>query len=242
MSGCGSWSGLRARAEQLETPLIVHLELTSACPWACVFCSAVPTPHQKALDASEWISVLDDLRELGALQVVFTGGEPLASPDFFEVARAARARRFAIRVFSNLALIDRNSAAAIAELRPLAVEASLHGATAATHDSTTQRIGSFDQFWTGVEQLQRHGVRLVLKTPVTRLNEDEIDDLIDLARQRGVPLRLDLALSPRGEDGRIPEDLEASEPTQRRILTRMLSLDRLPAANHAGTSRSCGCR
>ncbi len=75
---------------------------------------------------------------------------------------------------------------------------------------------------------------------MTRLNENEIDDLIDLARERGAPLRLDLALSPRGDDGRIPANLEASEHTQRRILARMRSLGRLPATKHAGASRSCG--
>jgi len=64
--------------------------------------------------------VLDGLRELGTLYVTLTGGEPLTHPEFLEIARGARQRAFALRIFTNGALVTEATADAIAALRPMA--------------------------------------------------------------------------------------------------------------------------
>ena len=88
----------------------------------------------------------------------------------------------------------------IAALRPLAVELSLHGATAATHDRATATPGSFDALLRGLDRLLARKVAVVLKTPLTRLNEAEMDGMRRIADERGVPWRIDPVLTPR-DDG-----------------------------------------
>src|SRR5438105_11377254 len=99
---------LRAKQHALANaqPLNVHLELTYRCNWRCVFCYNPRHHDLRALTTAEWLTVLDDLRVLGTLTIALTGGEPLTRPDFFDIAAAVRARAFALRIFTNGALLD----------------------------------------------------------------------------------------------------------------------------------------
>jgi MoaA/NifB/PqqE/SkfB family radical SAM enzyme len=231
MSAASGLRGLKQTALQRAIPLFAHLELTYACNWRCVFCYN-PRHFDKApLRAAEWEGVLDDLRSLGTLTLTITGGEPLAHPDFFEIAEAARARSFGLRLFTNGSLVTEAVAARIAALRPLAVELSLHGANADTHDRTTGRPGSYDALFGGLSALRNAGVPAVLKTPLTSLNEDELDAMIALVAELGLPYRIDPTLTPRDDGDRAPLSYRVSPQAAERLMRRLSELGRLPGAN-----------
>ena len=111
--------------------------------------------------------------------------DPLRHPDFFRLARAARERAFAVRIFTNGERVDEANADWLAELRPLGIELSLHGATAAVHDAATRRPGSFAQVWRAVQALQSRRLPVVLKTLLTNANASQLDTIIALAAARG---------------------------------------------------------
>jgi MoaA/NifB/PqqE/SkfB family radical SAM enzyme len=104
------------------------------------------------------------------------------------------------RLFTNGSLVTDDVARRLAELRPVAVELSLHGARAETHDRTTATPGSFDALWRGVAALKRHAVPTILKTPLTRINEHELDEMVALTEREGIPYNLDAMLTHR-DDG-----------------------------------------
>jgi pyrroloquinoline quinone biosynthesis protein E len=59
-------------------------ELTYACPLQCPYCSnplQLPTSRKQELSTEQWISVMQQARQLGAVQIGFSGGEPLVRPD-----------------------------------------------------------------------------------------------------------------------------------------------------------------
>src|SRR5574340_1017460 len=179
--------GALARA----VPLGAHLELTYRCQWRCVFCCNSRHEDRAALSLDEWCGVLDDLRELGTLSVTLTGGDPLLHDDFWGIAEAVRQRAFALRVFTNGSRVTDEAASRLADLRALSVELSLHGATAAVHDRTTGRPGSFEQVWAAVSVLRQRGLAVVLKTVLTSMNAAELAAVITLAAEREIPLRVD---------------------------------------------------
>ena len=65
-------------------PLWVALELTYRCPLKCSWCNN-PLDFEdygaQELSTDEWKKALREVRELGALQLGFTGGEPLLRDD-----------------------------------------------------------------------------------------------------------------------------------------------------------------
>lgn len=236
----GSFAALKQRALRVARPLSVHLELTYACNWRCVFCYNPRHHDLRRLTASEWQPVLDDLRELGALTVTLTGGEPLRHPEFFEIATAVRARALALKVYTNGALVDGDVARRLAALRPLAIELSLHGASAAVHDQATGRAGSFEALWTGIGHLRAHGVRLLIKTPLTRLNEHELDALIARVAAEGLPHTLDPTLTPNDNGDLAPLSYAASAVGVARLMEALQRVGRLPHVERETGGVNCG--
>lgn len=67
----------------IKPPFWLLAELTYRCPLHCVFCSNPTrlTSNAKELDTTAWRSVLKQARDLGAVQLGFSGGEPLMRDD-----------------------------------------------------------------------------------------------------------------------------------------------------------------
>lgn len=238
-SGGGNVLAARRRALEREAPLNAHLELTRRCTCRCSFCYNAPRLEAAPLSAPEWTDVLDSLRELGTLVVTFTGGEPLCHGAFFEIARAARHRFFAVRILTNGTLVDEAAADAIADMSPLSVELSLHGASAASHDAATRTDGSFDRLLVAVDLLRRRSVRLVLKTPLTCRNEAEVEDIIALAATLALPLNVDPRLTPRDDGDPAPLAFAASDGAVRACLERARGGEpRPPQEGACGAGRS----
>lgn len=202
---------LSDRANRREQPLSAFLELTYACNLRCVFCFNPRHHDLVGLSVDEWRDVLDGLRGLGTLHVTLTGGEPLTHPEFFTIAEAARSRFFALRIFTNGALVDGETAARLSDLYPAGVELSLHGANAPSHDYVTGRTGSFDALLRAVRELQARDVPLVLKTPLTRHNELDILAMVALARRLCVPYQIDPRLTPK-DDGDLSPLAHSASP------------------------------
>jgi MoaA/NifB/PqqE/SkfB family radical SAM enzyme len=242
-SSASGYSRLNQRALSLAQPLSVLLELTYACNWRCVFCYNPRHFDRARLSASEWEIVLDDLRLLGTLTVTLTGGEALTHPGFLDIARAVRSRAFALRIFTNGSLIDEAMSKEIAELEPLGVEMSLHGASAETHDKATAKPGSFGAMLAAVARLQRRRVRVVLKTPLTCLNESELDQILELVQELGVSWRLDPTITPRDDGDKTPLDYRASPAGIERAMrllhpTGPSALKRSPGEVNCGLGRT----
>lgn len=209
---------LKLRALQRAQPISAILELTYSCNWRCVFCFNPRHSDLDRMEVKDWRAVLEDLRDIGGLTVALTGGEPLTHPGFFEIARTARELRLALRVFTNGSLVDQGTAREIAALHPVSVELSLHGATAEVHDAATAKPGSFNALLRGLEYLKAAGVRVLLKTPLTRLNEHQVDDMISLAAGKGVPYLIDPSLTPQDDGDRGPLAYAASSETILRVM------------------------
>jgi MoaA/NifB/PqqE/SkfB family radical SAM enzyme len=228
------------RAFALSQPLSALLELTYRCNWRCVFCYNPRHKDLRGLAASDWERILSELRALGTMTVTLTGGEPLTHPEFFEIAGSARNKGFAIRIFTNGSLINEERADRIAALLPTAVELSLHGSTPEVHDAATQKPGSFHALLRGVELLVSRGVRCVLKTPLTRLNEHQIEEMIGLASQSRVPYRMDPSITPRDDGNTTPLGYAMSPEGLRRFMKMSLNSGALKSVNREEGGSNCG--
>ena len=184
--------------------------------------------------------MLDDLRRLGTLTVTLTGGEPLAHPQFFELAAAARQRAFLLRVFTNGTLVDESAADRLAALKPMAVELSLHGATAEVHDAATARRGSFAELWAAVDRLTARGAPVKLKTPLTRLNEHQLEAMVELVAARGLGHSIDPTMTPNDTGDRAPLAYTASPGAVQRLMRLLRERGELPGSQREEGGTNCG--
>ncbi|MGH2536907.1 MAG: radical SAM/SPASM domain-containing protein [Candidatus Promineifilaceae bacterium] len=179
----------------------VHWEITYRCNERCTHCYLdVLPPGAKVpgeLSTEEAKGVIDQLAELGALTISFSGGEVFLRRDIFEIAQHARSRGFAVRFFTNGILIKPEVADKIAAVRPVVVELSVYGVDAETHDGITQVPGSFELTMRAVRLLLERSVRCIIKTPVMRENIHQIPALKQLAADLGITFQYDLTIVPK---------------------------------------------
>ena len=179
----------------------VLVELTYRCNLNCFFCYNDPHLRGAPLTTAQYVRFFEDLRELGALNLTFSGGEPLARADFFTLGRQARELGFVVRVKSNgHALNGRLARRLREEVDPFIVEISLHGARAETHDRQTRAPGSFGKLLANLGEMRALGLRIKLNSPLTAWNESEIEAMFALADDWDLPINIDPQITPR-DDG-----------------------------------------
>ena len=87
-----SYSDTVTRSWNENRLMSVLLDATYACNLDCSFCYNNLSLGGQRLSLSQYRLLLDDFASLGALNLSLSGGEPLAHPQFFEIAAHARSR------------------------------------------------------------------------------------------------------------------------------------------------------
>lgn len=162
---------------------LVFWELTARCNLACRHCRAEASEEAEAgeLTTAELVRAATDIRAAGDPILVLTGGEPLLRPDFFTVAETCVERFSRVALASNGTLVDEGLARRIVETGIQRVSVSLDGADARTHDQFRGQTGSFDAALRGYEALRRAGMSMQINATLTRHNESQLADLLELA-------------------------------------------------------------
>lgn len=164
-------------------PLAVLAELTHRCPLQCPYCSnpLELEAASKELTTAEWLRVIDELAEIGVLQIHFSGGEPTVRKDL--VALVARATE--VGLYSNLitsaVMLPREKLAALADAGLNHVQISFQGAEPLVAD----RVGGFRNGHVKKLEVARWTRELDLPLTVNavmhRQNLHQLPDIIDMA-------------------------------------------------------------
>lgn len=166
---------------------VLQWHITHRCNLRCSHC--YQTDYGRETTREELFGALDAYERFVrgralAAQINLTGGEPLAHPDFFALAREIRRRGMALGVLSNGTLIGDAVAGRLADLDPRFVQISLDG-TRRVHDAIRGE-GSFDRAMYGVDALKRRGVRVNVSFTAQSLNYRSLVPLALQCRAHGV--------------------------------------------------------
>ena len=201
-----SFSALSFGAAGVRTPLSATVETTFRCNLKCVHCYVNESPGDaeeiaRELDTARLIRLVDEAADHGSLFLLLTGGEVLVRSDFPEVYLHAIKRGLLVTIFSNGTLVTDRVAELLAEHPPQAVEISVYGHTRETYEAVTQIPGSFDKCRAGIKRLLDRGVPLRLKTMALTVNQHEVTDMENFAKDLGLTFRFDGFLNPRVDCG-----------------------------------------
>lgn len=194
------------------------VELTYRCNWDCYFCYNDLGLRGRALSKQQYFDFFADLKDLGTLNLILSGGEPLAHPDFFELGARAAELDFVVRVKSNGHALRGAVARRLRdEVDPYIVEVSLHGARAETHDRQTRVPGSFLRLIENVREMLELGLRIQVNSTLTAWNEDELEQMMELTEELGVSLRVDPEVTPRDDGDTGPLSIRPSRDAVLRL-------------------------
>ena len=189
----------RIQKKTLENNILFRADwdLTSRCNLKCVHCYQTESCLKRELETYEIFSVLDQLASLNCLTLTFTGGEIILRRDFFDIARYARKKEFALVLFSNGTLIDEETADKIKAISPVSVHVSLYGMTAQVHDEITQVPGSFKKTMNAFTLLKKRSVTTTVKYTVMKSNLAEFDNVKEFAEKEGLRFLFSCAIIPK---------------------------------------------
>ena len=196
----------------------VLLELTYRCNLDCSFCYNDLSLEGTPLAYGQYLELLEDLAKMGTMNLILTGGEPLAHPRFLDIGERARELGFVVRIKSNGHARSGALARSVRDrIDPFLIEVSLHGGCAATHDQQTRVEGSFDRLMKNLAELSELGLRVKINSTLTRLNEHEIDVMFGIADSFGMRLQIDPEGTPRDDGDMSPLEMSASAEGLRKL-------------------------
>ncbi len=181
-------------AASLELPLAVLAEVTHRCPLQCPYCSN-PLELTRAgaeLSTAEWRNVIDQLAEIGVLQLHFSGGEPLVRKDLVEFVRHAAQAGLYTNLITSAVLLDAAKAAALAEAGLNHVQISLQGSESESADRICGLPGAHAKKLAAARLVREAGLPLTVNAVMHRQNLAQLPAIIDLAVELGAG-RLEVA-------------------------------------------------
>jgi AdoMet-dependent heme synthase len=181
-------------------PMFAHIYVENRCHLKCDHCyeSEESYPQEpSSMSLADYDALFLQLRELGALVVTLSGGEPFLRRDFLDIVELARRHRLFIRVYTSGTLLDEAKADRMKALAVNETHVSIYSHDADTHDAFTHHPGSWRKSVRALELLRERGMKTVLKSNVTTFNVDHLDELLALANAVGADLQLDPTIKPK---------------------------------------------
>ncbi len=168
--------------EATPGPLWLLAELTYACPLQCPYCSN-PLDFARIkseLDSDAWIRVLREARELGAVQLGFSGGEPLIRRDLEVLVEEGRGLGYYTNLITSGVGMDAERVRRLSDAGLDHIQLSIQASSKELND----RIAGSDTFEHKIamaREIKANGFPMVLNFVVHGDNIDTMRDMLDLA-------------------------------------------------------------
>ncbi len=168
-------------------PHLISYAVTRKCNLKCKHCysEATKAPAPDELSTEEARRLVDEIAKWGIKLLIFDGGEPLAREDFFDIASYASRKKLRVVIGSNGTLIDLEVAKRLKASGIMAVQISIDGAIAQTHDWFRGEEGAFNKALEGAKACRTVGLPFQFGMTIRRGTLDEIAAMLILAIESG---------------------------------------------------------
>ena len=184
MSVAGSPPG--SSATQPAGPRWLLAELTYRCPLHCVFCynPLDYTAQGAELGTDAWLRVLREARALGAVQLGFSGGEPLVRDDLETLIAEARGLGYYSNLITSGVGLNETRIRAFKDAGLDHIQLSFQDSTRELNDflSSTR---TFELKSKVAKLIKAYDYPMVLNVVIHRLNVDHVGQILEMAEALG---------------------------------------------------------
>ncbi|NHI94842.1 MAG: radical SAM protein [Candidatus Lokiarchaeota archaeon] len=189
-------------------PIITIWTITDRCNLNCTHCYLPKNNNHKELTYAESCKIIDELQQAKNMIIGFSGGEPLLRKDIFDLIKYVSDKQMSVALATNGLLIDENVAKKLKDSGLGYVQISIDGLEE-THD-IIRGEGTFQRALSAIKNCLDAGLYVSMDVVITKLNVNQIHDLISLAKGLKVQkfeildfvpsenacMRADMALTP----------------------------------------------
>ena len=172
-------------------PLIVFWEATRACMLKCIHCraEAILKPLPGELSTEEARNLIDQVASFGHPPpiLVFTGGDPLARSDIWELVEYAKSRGLKVAMAPAVTpMLDYNTIKRMVDVGVDAVSISVDAGVPEVHDAIRGVQGSWRRSIKVLKMMRDYGLRVQINTVVMRTNLPTLPKLVKVMNDIGV--------------------------------------------------------
>jgi len=162
-------------------------ELTFACPVQCSYCSnplELSASRKNELSTEDWIRVMRQARKLGAVQLGFSGGEPLVRTDLEELVIEAKSLGYYINLITSSIGLTAEKITTLKEAGLGHIQISFQG----SNRESNKLLGgtdSFDHKVAMTKEVIKQELALGLNFVLHRQNLHQVEEFLTMAQSVG---------------------------------------------------------
>lgn len=166
---------------------VVVWNSTRTCNLKCRHCymSSDAKKYQNELTTAEAKQFIDDLADFNVPVLLFSGGEPLIRPDFFELADYAAKKGVRPTLSTNGTLITSEVARKIKDIGVGYVGISLDGLRE-VNDKFRGKAGAFEAAMNGIKNCVAVDQRVGLRFTINHHNIQELENIFDFIEEENI--------------------------------------------------------
>ncbi|WP_394753787.1 pyrroloquinoline quinone biosynthesis protein PqqE [Crenothrix sp.] len=170
----------------ITPPRWLLAELTYACPLQCPYCSNPVdyASYQSELSTDDWKRVLTQARKMGAVQLGFSGGEPLTRKDLPELVKHARELGYYSNLITSGYGMTEEKIVQLKEAGLDHIQVSIQASSQELNDHIAG-TKSFEHKKAVAHLVKKHGYPMVLNVVMHRENIHQMPEILAMAEELG---------------------------------------------------------
>lgn len=207
------------------TPLFATIETTLGCNYKCVHCynfdRSGPQPSDikgETLSKDEFLRVIDEVCDAGALYVSFTGGEALLYTHIYDLIAKVVEKKSMPRIKTNGHLLTKEVCQKLVDSGCRSLDISVYGANEESYKDFTNVTGSFAQVLEGIRTAQSFNMDINLNFILHKGNCLDIGALISLAENLKLPYQFSDEVTSRYDGTEDSQDHGITEEQYKELL------------------------
>ena len=219
------------QAKRTRTPANGSIELLPLCNMNCDMCYVRLSREEmeakgRLRTADEWLEIGRQMKDVGVLFLLLTGGEPFLYPDFRRLYLELRKMGMIITINTNGTLIDEDLAEFFGKYKPRRVNITLYGTDEETYDKLCHYPGGYEKTLRGIRLLREQGVDVKVGGSLARANQDDLDKLLNIGEELDIPVRVDTYMMPATRERDLPYNMQSRLNPEEAARARIHALKR----------------
>jgi len=170
----------KAKLFKKKIPIVISWAITNRCNQRCKYCGGWKKKTNE-LSTKQVFSIIDQLKLLGCIQIIFTGGEPLLRNDIVNIVDYCKKNDILVRINSNGSLLKER----VNDIKNVSsLTLSLDGPEKIQDQLKSK--GSYKQIIDAIEIAKKNNINLSFITVISKQNLEYLEYVIKIAKKYGI--------------------------------------------------------
>ena len=169
-------------AYEKRFPHCVTIELLTACNYKCKHCY-LPEHNSIGMKFEVIVDIFQQLRDMGTISLVLTGGEIFLRADIIEIIEIARNMGFRVTLLSNASLLNEDIINKLSKLYINLFSTTIFSLNEEINDKITCVKNSLAPILKNIFLMKEKGINIEVKTPIMKDNKFAYRELISFCEK-----------------------------------------------------------